>query len=983
MTLLRVRPTTSSSLPRYLARVAALAGCVFAVTVCGESSKFPTSTKSSGGNPPSGDWVFPPQDTTVLSGDSFLVKFHAADGAGLGSISFTGYTVSGDSALGTFATTQVYTAIGASFPTPGPKDTSITRTFKALANNITDSVFLAATVTNINKATKTIVQRIRVAGDTVAPRDTIQLPAKAPLLTVAAGDSVFVRTHVMDNKGVVSLVLSGQSRRGNPALGTDTVVTRYTSRTVALPQSRDTVVTRYLRAVVPVDSTGEIVYIVAAAKDSAGNTKVDTTQVRVVSGPKVTIITPDSNAVTSPNKQLTISVHASGGQGVKILGYRAAGVFNDSNSVIATPVNGKLLDTLTYTRTVTIPGGTVPGTFAITAFAVDSTGNPSAAITPVVVTVQPIGVADNTPPLVQFTVPIRVEAGDSINVTATDPSGIAKVGFIARDSAGTILVGDSVNFAGAGTFVSYKFRLKLDTITTFPRVVRVEAFAVDNATTPNRGVSSFSGTPKAAPADQDTLTLVAGSTFQLPQGGKFGDAIVDPNNQRMYLSNTLLDQLEVFNLATNTFGAPIRVGSQPVGLALWPRDTLGDNRDTVIVANSGGTNFSIVDLVNGQEIGRHILPNYVVQTVKTQPTAAGGIEILTTNYDLADRPQYVGAVCRHLTGATCDSVIAVYSTAPTPAQPGPFTNRGYLAWENLSNTASRSGHFLWELAQAGTDTIQIISVRDTLPGQPIRDTILGAGVGALLNLGTMAFQESTFVRNSGDFNHTVVGEGGFNQGFARALTLDGRQSVVTSINPPCPLRSPAGVTLAFLNCNVVFDNGTSPGVLVSDFVINRAANVLAVGTNFNGRTNVVRADSIYVFNYALKQVGLLQTVGSTPGMDVDPANKFDPMQPAGGAPGYNNDRLVLAARSDAAIDVFDTYWYQRVATIPIRDTIVGPVRIAKVGGVLVLAGVTTRGVVVVRLPNFANPFPGAPVRPPAVNTKPVVQTTASKRAAQQ
>jgi hypothetical protein len=112
-------------------------------------------------------------------------------------------------------------------------------------------------------------------------------------------------------------------------------------------------------------------------------------------------------------------------------------------------------------------------------------------------------------------------------------------------------------------------------------------------------------------------------------------------------------------------------------------------------------------------------------------------------------------------------------------------------------------------------------------------------------------------------------------------------------------------------------------------------------------------------------------------MDVDPANKFDPMQPASGAPGYNNDRLVLAARSDASIDVFDTYWYQRVATIPIRDTIVGPVRVAKVAGVLVLAGVTSKGIVVVRLPNFANPFPTGPARPLAPRVaavpKPVVR----------
>ena len=807
--------------------------------------------------------------------------------------------------------------------------------------------------------------------DTVKPGVTVLLPSKTSLLTVAVGDSVLARVHVTDNRGVARLVLTGQAKRGVDSLGTLTLKDRYQAWNVTLPQSPDTVITRYLVAATPIDSTGEIVYIVATATDSSGNTRADTSTVRVVSGPKVSVLTPANNAVTAPNKQLTISVYAQGGQGVRYLGYRAAGVFNKSDSVIASPVNGKLLDTLTLTRTDTIPTATSQGTFAITAFAVDSTGNPSATIPGVVVTVLPIGVADTIPPLVQFTVPLRVEAGDSISVTATDPSGISKVGFIARDSVGTILHGDSVSFGGGGTYISQKFRLKLDTITTFPRVVTVEAFAVDNATpTPNRGVSSFSGVPKAAPADRDTLTLVAGSTIAFPQGGQFGDAIVDPNNQTLYLTNTLLDQLEVFHLTSNSFGAPIRVGSQPVGIALWPKDTLGSNRDTVIVANSGGTNLSIVDVVAGAEVARHKLPDYIVSTVKTLPTAAGGIQVLYTPYDLSDRPQYVAATCRHLTAGACDSVIAVYSTTPTPAATGPFANHGYLAWENLTAPPSvTSGHLFWELATSGTDTIQIDAIRDTLQGQPLRYTILGAGAagvayGNLLSVASLAFQESTFVRNSGDFNHAVIGEGGLNQGFARALAFDARVPLTVVSRPPCPLVSPTNPadTLALLNCSYVTDRGVSYEIFISDFLVNRASKVLSVATNFNGRTNLVRADSIYAFDGVLKQAGLFQVGGTNPGMDFDPNNAFDATTRTSGTLN-KNDRLVFAARPDAGIDVFDEYWYQRVATIPIRDTIIGPIRVASSGGVLVLVGVTSRGLVVVRLPNFTNPFPGAPVRP--------------------
>ena len=670
------------------------------------------------------------------------------------------------------------------------------------------------------------------------------------------------------------------------------------------------------------------------------------------------MLQPAPGAVSAIGKYITVEVRGIHPQGVKVLGWRATGVVTLADSTILAPVAGVQKDTATFTDSLLIPTGTAAGSVLITPFASDSLDDPSGVAPGVTVTVQSV-VGDTIPPLVQDTMALRVEVGDSLTVTATDPSGITRIGFVVKDTAGTVLHGDSLVLGGGSTNVTARFRLGLDTITTFPRVVIVEGFGVDAATPANRGGSTITGPPKKSPAaDKDTLTLVAGTTISLPQGGKFGDAVINPNRNELYLTNTLLNQIEVFQLGTNSFAAPVRVGSQPLGVALWPRDTLGANADTIIVANSGGTNLSIVDMVARTEVQRHRLADYIVQTVKTEPTAAGGIEILTTNYDLADRPQYLGAVCRHLAAARCDSVVAVYSTAPTPAQPGPFTSRGYLASENLSAPISaRSGHLYYELATAGTDTLQIIAVRDTLPGQPIRDTLLGAGFGAQVTLATVAFQDSTYVRNSGDFNHAVIGEGGFNQGFARALTLDGRAPVLNFVNPPCPLLNPTtGATVGFLNCSARIDEGVSPGILVTDFLINRAAPVLSVATNFNGRTSLVRADSIYAFDYTLRLTGLLPVPSGQPGMDFDPNNSFDANSRTSGALN-KNDRLVFAARPDPFIDVFDTYWYQRVATIPIRDTIVGPVRVASSGGVLVLVGITSRGLVVVRLPNFVNPYP--------------------------
>jgi len=638
-----------------------------------------------------------------------------------------------------------------------------------------------------------------------------------------------------------------------------------------------------------------------------------------------------------------------------------------------------MADTQTITDSLPIPAQvTVPGSVVITAFATDSLNNPSGVAPGVIVLVQSVS-TDTTPPLVRDTMPLRVEVGDSITVTATDPSGITKIGFLVYDSTGkTIIHGDSVSgLAGTITNVTYKWRLNLDSagVTTFPTVVVVKAFAEDGASpTKHRGGSTITGVPVPdSAAARDTLTVVAGTTIALPQGGQFGDAVIDPNNvggngPLLLLTNTLLNQIERFRLNTGTFLKAIPVGSQPVGIALWPHDTAGDNADTVIVANSGGTNLSIVDLVSGAEVQRHRLADYIVQTVKTQPTAAGGIEILTTDYDLSDRPQYLGAVCRHVIGAVCDSVYAVYSTTPTPAQPGPFTSRGYLASENLSApigapSGHPSGHLFYELAAPGTDTLQIVAVRDLLPGQPIRDTLLGAGMGVLVDLSTVAFQESTFVRNSGDFYHAVIGEGGFDQGFARALMLDGHKPVQPLVRGTgsCPLLNPnvngVPMILGYLNCTAVVDSGMSPGILVRDFVVNRAAKVLSVATNFNGRTSLVRADSIYAFDYTLKQAGLLPVPSGQPGMDFDPKNNFDASTKGGGPLGYNDDRLVFAARPDPFIDVYDTYWYQEVTTIPIRDTIIGPIRVASTPTGLVLVGVTSRGLVVVRLPPFNNTLP--------------------------
>jgi hypothetical protein len=232
----------------------------------------------------------------------------------------------------------------------------------------------------------------------------------------------------------------------------------------------------------------------------------------------------------------------------------------------------------------------------------------------------------------------------------------------------------------------------------------------------------------------------------------------------------------------------------------------------------------------------------------------------------------------------------------------------------------------------------------------------------------MPFQDSTFVRNSGNYLRALVGEGGGNLAFARALSFDATAGTVVIAGNPADTMC----TLGYLNCRGVEDVGISAAVYVSDFVVNRASRITSIAVNFNGGTMLVRADSIYAFDRTLKLTGMMQVSGAAVGMDFHPGNNFDANTRGtggfGGA-GSPNNRLVFAARPDSSIDVFDTYFYGEVTDtttlgtiipIPMRNALIGPVRAATYGGNTVLLGLTSFGLVKVQLPSITNSlFPTA------------------------
>jgi hypothetical protein len=789
-------------------------------------------------------------------------------------------------------------------------------------------------------------------GDVTAPVVSIQKTFKDTMdvqvglrFSISAADNLGLKT--------VSTVLTGG----------------FTSQIDTTFRSAVTTATLPINVTFPKNTTaGGWVYIKVTATDGNNNSSVanDSIYLTNIDALIVQLVRPLPNAVTSGGKQVLIQVQANQKQGIKKIGWIAANAVTGSDSVLYAPPG--LKDTVLFTDTLAVPAALTSGTFTVQGFAEDSSGR-RALTQPTTVTIQSVA-SDNTPPTVSFTVANRVEVRDTITVRAGDPSGIIKIGWLATDRfTGATVGGDSVTASGALTDVTQAFSLNLN-FATFPQQIIVKAFAVDAAN--NRGEATVGASP-TAPVVRDTITVVNGITKPLPQGGLVRDAIYNRNLNEIYLTNTnSLGQgvVEIFSVTDTSFKTPVFVGALPWGIALWPRDTLGNNADTVVVANSGGTNLSVVSMQARREVRRHKLPNFLIQSVKTkiQPnTSVINLEI--TEYDFSDRPQFLGMFCRPTGGTACPTTrtYAVYSTFPTAGQSGIFPNRGSIRWENMDPTANES-HFFWEQAsisaKTSADTLQVVIDRG--PGTPLV-TDLSAACGVMVDLTELGFMDTTFVRSSGNFTHAIVGEGGSGNaalGFARVLGYNGITGVTTAA---C-----SGTIAAGTGGGVTFtgpgntDNGVSPGIRVRDFIANTAIPVKSVAINFNGLTNLVRADRVYTLDAGLRLMGIIDVEGTNPGMDLNFNHAFD--AGCGGTAGSTgiacspnglspNDRIMFAARPDATIDAMDTFFYGRVASIAVRDPITGPLRVAKLPtGEQILVGATARGIVTVRLPAITNVY---------------------------
>jgi len=703
---------------------------------------------------------------------------------------------------------------------------------------------------------------------------------------------------------------------------------------------------------VPVPSTvppGTTVTVIASAIDGAHNvSKPDTAFIGTGNqSPSVAIITnPKASDTAVVGFTMAVSLSGKSPNMVKALGFIASGVF-------ATPVtdsvifNSPLKDSVGVDTSVSLVGATT-GTLTLTPFLMDSLKRRILGV-PVNVVVAN-SAAGNTIPVVDFGITSRIEVTDTMHVSAHDRAGIRWLGYEVRNlpsDPNTFFAADSFQVSGSVSSALHTFRLGLN-IATFPKQVQVSGFARNDNNTRAYALLSDGATQRG-----DTVTVVGGLTRTLPNGGVIADALYHKPTNRLYLSNIEKNELEVFDLADSAFQTPITVGSRPWGITAWPANRDGTMGDTILVANSGGTLISYVNVHGNADVEmfpRYPLPNIIPYTVTSvqSTTAPGTIIEQRTPYDFSDRPQYIAATCTGPTvgPAACGDVILVYSTTPTGGQSLPFTNQGTVRWEDLTNHTS---HFFFEQAMGQTagraDTLEV--ERFGAQGVGSADSLLvqfkqlgtggvdTTGFSIVVRIDQLAFRDTTFVRNSGNFRRAILGEGGSVLG-SRAILYD-----VT-----------AGFQTQFSNSQGTFtaavpeiDNGISRPLDVSDFIANAFARIGGVAINFDGELAAIRGDSTYIIDRTLRLQGLLQTSGGNPGFDFHPDNAG--IGPHTSAPGT---RLSFAASSSPQIEVYDTFNYQRCLIVPTRDPIIGPIRAAKdAAGNIVLVGATQFGVVIVSL----------------------------------
>lgn len=766
------------------------------------------------------------------------------------------------------------------------------------------------------------------AADQTRPVVDILIP-NDELGTVAVGDSVLVRFQVQENHRVGTVTIEGFAVRGDPALGTDHEVERFVTKTIEFSGRavQDTTLDRYLNAAADTLPEGGV-FIVVTATDSTGNPGADTVAIDI-GGPSVALTVQDDDGTVAEGTSLAMRVVAGDARDlVNSVTVRGTGAFDFEQTLQFSPARAAL-DTV---LTVPVPMDAVeaaPEDLVITA-SVRSGANLSGTAAPVRISVEPAA-QDVAAPRVtmQFDLAGRVEQRDSfsVDVSAVDEVRVDSVGVtvlaIRRGPGAPDTLRAYVGRGGVagGTFRFAYAALGLSTLDTATVDLEITGWAVDASG--NCGSATVQSSAQQLPcagtggvrlsaSGPGRLVRVFVARGQTVAPPNTGDLIADvvADGRYVYLSNYTRNRVDLLPLGGSAYDAPVRVGSQPWGMAV------GRTGDSLYVANSGGTNISVIPL------GAAVLQEAQDRRIFTRNEVLFGVEFNPANltvqkvtlHDYSDRPQFV---------AQADNGLLVFSTRPTPAaedgtvriyDPAKLRSEIVIGYVDRhtpgraivvnADSAFQVGAGLVEVCPRrrfgdtrDADCIlgDLLTVSDsltTLRAQPANAS--GGRWDARLDIGAdileVGFADTTFVAASGDRNYIAVGEG---------------------------VRENARIPIFEADGDSLLLRGD-----VRDLISNAAERVIGLGLNLDGSLGVARGEQAYFFTNRLRLQGTVNAGTPTGGVAMHPGNA--------GYPG-GSSRLAFVSGIDARapyIDVIDTFNFFRVKRIYMRDPVVGALAVA-------------------------------------------------------
>ncbi len=781
---------------------------------------------------------------------------------------------------------------------------------------------------------------LAVGGTGQGPSVDIEAPRGDSLTAKPLGDSLLVRARVRDASGLARVVFKGVALRGDAQLGTDDVVSRYEAKTVVLAGARDTILTRFLLATA--DTTKETAHIIVEATSLDGFTSSDTTRI-TLGGPSVELLNLESGQAVQSGLALSLQLRASDPQGIISVEFEITGAFEANVTQSFNPPP----DSVRVDTAVVIPAGTT-GSIDVLARArnsLDVAGQDG----PVRLTVTAGGATDVSPPSLSMTIasPDRLGARDSLQVQVTGSddsqgSGVQRVGVTveafspSRGVTETLVFSQDYQTPRTGSVTQ---TIGFEPFNIDPRelpdtlIFEITGFLVDAAGNcaatvaddQRQSLECATGAGGAVTAEgrsgfRLTRSVVAGRTVTLPAGGLIMDAAVDSRRRNLLLSNILRDRVEVFRLQTEEFSDFVPVGSEPWGLAL------NRDGDTLLVANSGGTNVTAVFLGPDDGQGpaaevpgsRFLTPDVLLFDVERTEDSDGftrfNVFIIpdASPPAFSDRPQFLvqDFTGRVLYSTKTNSVGNIGTIRKAFVPDGGVDPEVLLFWEH--GALLPADDFVG-VANADDVTVirldlgDLVTVDDHVPGfrdMPITggpdtpadavDAVVAAGSDAVavpgrFSITNIGFTDTTFVGLSGDRRWGVFGEGSIEIG--RVIMYDAESDVISGVVP------------------------------VSDLMTNAAESVRGVGLNYDGTLGVARGIGAYFFTRDLRLQGVADLPAGGAGAALHPlhANARSLDNTTGE---YRPDtHLAFVGTGERTIDIVDTFHFFRSGRIFTRDVV--------------------------------------------------------------